>query len=40
MQTTCANHGARHVQPLSHEELVRRSDSAVCTGTTRLFESR
>jgi hypothetical protein len=40
MQTTCANHRARHVQPLGHEKLVRRIDSVVRAETTRLFESR
>jgi len=40
MQTDCANHGAQQVQPLSHEEFVRRIDSAVGAGTTRPFDSR
>ncbi len=40
MRTDCANHGARHIQSLGHEEFVRHIDRAVCAGTTRLFESR
>lgn len=30
----------RHAQPLSHEKFVRRIDSTLRAGTTRLFESR
>ncbi|MGH8578064.1 MAG: hypothetical protein ACREXX_17805 [Gammaproteobacteria bacterium] len=40
MQTDCASHGAQQVQPWSHEEFVRRIDSAVGAETTRLFDSR
>ena len=40
MRTDCARHGAQQVQPLSHEEFVRRIDSAVRVGMSRLFESR
>lgn len=31
---------SKQVRPLSHEEFVRRIDSAVPAGTTRLFEFR
>jgi len=39
MQTSCPNHGARKAQTSSHEDFVRRIDSALHAGTSRLFQS-